>query len=420
MSGAQNLSDSAAVLRSRYQDGVPPALLYKAFKYLSMVQVREDHKDDKLYVPVQTERPQGSGTTVQEAQGSLQGAKYLRFAVDRVEHFGIARIKGQALRVAEGKGSGALLDLWSNEVDGAMQTEMMETEIFAAGNGSGVLARIASGQTTSTITLTRAADGAKLCVGQRIACVSDNTLSPTVRSGFAIITSIVRDLTTCTVSFAAALNTYIGTVAANDYIVRYSNQAISGTRMVVTGWQQLCEGGTSPSAVHGLTRTSDPVRLAGQTKDYTGAQIEDAMVDMLARIASQGGETGSLTAGMHPRTWAKWKKQLHGRITYPRVDVKSERAESSFRTIRFEGDEGDVTLFTSPFWDIDEITLMPLENTWLAGAGPSHSIQYYNEAGKDIVVPTDDAAEVRLVSYHDHYTNRPVDAFRGTGFNPDA
>lgn len=423
MSGPANLSESAAMLRTRYQDGKPQALVYSEtqIKLAAVMNVRTDHKDDFLAVPVATERPQGSGGTIPIAQGSVQQTKYLRYQVGRMEHFGVARVKGQALRVAEGK-EASLANVWSAEVDGIMATEMLNHEIYLFGNGSGVLAQLSGTiAAATTITLNRAADVAKLAIGMRVGAVSDSTLNPTVRPGFAIITAISRGRTTATISSGTAFDAQLPGLTNTDYFVRYGDNASGGTRSyVIAGVQVLFEGGTSPSALQGLTRTSDPVRLAGQTASFAGWQIEDAMVEMIASVLQQGGRVQDSMFVMPIRTMAKLKKQQAGRIIFERQQVKGrEGTQLSFSALTFQSDEGEIPIITSPFCDIDEIGLFPVKNMWIASAGDYCSIQNYSTESDAFVLPADDGQETRIASYDDAYTNRPIDAFRATGMNPD-
>lgn len=424
MSGPANLTESAAMLRTRYQDGKPQPLVYSEtqIKLASVINSRTDHKDDFLAVPVASERPQGSGGSIPVAQGSVQQTKYLRFQVGRMEHFGVARVKGQALRVAEGK-EASLANVWSAEVDGIMATEMLNHEIYLFGNGSGVLAQISGTITAAvTITLARAADASKLAIGMRVGAVSDSTLTPTVRSGFAIITAINRGRTTATVTSGSAFDGQLTVLANTDYLVRYGDNASGGTRsFVIAGVQQMFEGGTAPSAFQGMTRTSDPVRLAGQTASFAGWQIEDAMTEMVASVLQQGGRVQDSMFYMPIRTMAKLKKQQAGRIIFERQQVKGrEGTNLSFAALAFQSDEGEIPIVTSPFTDIDEIDLLPVKNMWIAAAGEYCAIQNYSTESDAFVLPADDGQETRIASYDDAYTNRPIDGFRATGMNPDA
>jgi hypothetical protein len=72
-------------------------------------------------------------------------SKFYRAAITRKEYYGLVRIKGQALRTATMKGDGALVDLWTHELDGIERAFLKHLEIISMGTGNGVLATIASG-----------------------------------------------------------------------------------------------------------------------------------------------------------------------------------------------------------------------------------------------------------------------------------
>jgi hypothetical protein len=182
------LAASTAILKVRYPEGKLPAATYKNTKYVAQCTKVETDGSDSRALALQHEYPQGSSSDFATALGSLKQGTYSKFTLTRVEHFGIARIKGQALKAAEGD-ENALVDLWKNETDGASKTELLDHEVYCFGNGTGVRGTISTGVTGTTVTLTVASDAAKFFLGMRVGAVSSATsLSPTVRAGYATIT----------------------------------------------------------------------------------------------------------------------------------------------------------------------------------------------------------------------------------------
>lgn len=399
------LAQSQAILKVRYPDGRLPKAVYRTFKYTSMVKKREDFRGSSRVVALQNENPQGSSADFQTALGSMQQGTYNNFSVTRVEHFGIARIKGQALRATEGD-EGALVDLWKNETDGISMTETQNLEIYSFGNGSGTKGQFAVGQTfaTTTVTLRNTTDVLKFALNERIQVVSDATLSPTLRTGGpARITGIDRKNGTLTL--AQNWNSYFQSLNAADYLVRAGDFASAGTAAVIMGIQGWIVGGTSPGTLFGLNRNSDPVRLAGQVHDCTGNSIEESIIDASSEVAEQGAPQPE-DGWIHPRTLAKFKKALGGKVEYERAAIKSLTAGVSFRAIIIEGDDGDIKLMSSPFVSLTDLPLLNGESFTLDTIGPAPQLLDF-DGPNFLRVASDDAYECRFGMYGNHYTNMP-------------
>lgn len=407
------LAQSQAILKVRYPEGRLPKSLYgeSKFKFTNIVEKREDFTGELRMVALQNENPQGSSADFQTALGSLAQGVYNRFQVTRVEHFGLARIKGQALKAAEGN-EGALVDLWKNETDGISMVEMQNLEIYALGNGSGALGKAASGKATATVTLSVASDAAKFCIGMRVQAISTNTTSATIRSGYATITGVDRVSGTLTVGTTWTGN--IPTMADNDYLVRAGDGSSSGTAAVISGVQLWIAGGTSPAALFSLTRTTDPVRFAGQATGFAGVPMEEALIEASALVNQQGAPQPG-TAICHVRDLANFKKALGSKVTYPKATVASTVAGVSFTGIEIEGDEGRITLLTSPFIDRNECQLLYMPSWKLDTLGPAPQLLDF-DGPNFLRVASDDAYECRFGMYGQLECNAPFANIRLTSF----
>lgn len=407
------LAASAAILKIRYPDGRLPDATYHQFKYMSTVRTREDFTGESRVVALQNENPQGSSAKFPKALNSLQQGQYNRFVVTRVPHYGIVRITGEALKAAEGD-EGALVDLWKNECEGAERVELMNHEIYAFGNGSGVLGQLNGGVVTgTTVTLAVASDAAKFALGMRVVAVSTNTLSPTVRSGgiSAKITGIDRVNGVLTTD--ANWNANIPAIGTTDYLVRDGDQAVSGANGVIMGLAGWIVGGSSPGTLYGLNRDVDPVRLAGQAYTATSVPMEEAIQEMSALAAQQGGKTPK-RLWCHVRDFANLKKALGTKVTYPKSSVAG-RAGVSFTGVDVEGDDGAITIMTSPFIDRGAAFLIDAEAPCFDSLGAAPQLMDWDNNNM-LRTPGDDSFEARFVSYAAHHLNNLVSCVRATGF----
>ncbi|HYE92053.1 MAG TPA: hypothetical protein VEA38_13570 [Terriglobales bacterium] len=403
---------SVAILKRRYADGKVPRACFEDFPAYASCQKKEDFVGDDYALPLVTENPQGVGTTISNAQTAAAQSTFNRFLLTRCEYFGVARIKGQALRTATRKGDGALVDLWTNEMDGITASVMKMLEIFFFGTGNGVLGTIASGVTGATVTLTVAEDVNNFDLGMVVRLVSTTTLSPTVRANTATITGIDRAAGTLTI--AAAWDATITSATNGDSIVRAGDQAISGAASVPIGLRSWLAGGTSPAALFGLTRSTDPVRLASQSFDATGIPMESAVIDLESLITIQG-KTSKKKLWTNPRDVRQMKKSLGGKVTYPRSNVSSSVAGVSFSAIQFEGDYSTIDLMTSPFCPKNNAFLKDMSTFAMYSAGAAPMTLDF-DGPEFLRVSTDDAYEVRVGLYGQYGERAPVMSARMTNW----
>lgn len=407
------LAASTAILKTRYPDGRLPKAQYQKFPFVATLQKKEDFNGESKVIALQTENPQGSSADFATALGSLAQGKYNKFTLTRVEHFGVARIRGQALKAAQG--TGALVDLWKNETDGISATEMKMQEIYAFGAGDGVLGTIASGSTGTAVTLGTISDIVKFDLGMRVQAVSTTGLSPVLRSGYTTISAIDRSAGTLTCTsgnWNDAGN--IPGIGSTDSLVRMGDNASAGSGVVLTGLGQWLVGGSSPGTLFGLQRNADPVRLASQVYDATTVPYEDALIEAesLRNLQFVGG---SLEGWFNPRDLAQMKKQLGGKATYPRTEMKGTMAGVSFSAVEFNGDNGPIKLMSSPFIGRNKGFLLAKDTFSLDSLGPApHMLDY--DSNNFLRVAADDAYEVRFGTYGNIACNMPVASIRITNF----
>jgi hypothetical protein len=385
------ISGANAILRTRYASGLPSSM-YEDFNFTGSIKKHEDFKGRDKVVALQTENPQGVGRDFPTALGSLAMGKYYAFTLTRIPHYGVVRITGEALKAAEGEPN-AFVSLWKRECDGVVKTLMKAEEIYAFGNGSGVLG--ASNFSTVTATLTTTTDAAKFDLGMRVGGVSDSTTSPTVRTGYQTITGIDRAAGTLTAD--TNWTTAITGLTNGDYLVRAGDNASAATSNVIIGLQSQLVGGSSPGTLFSLNRTPDAVRLASQNYNATGQLMEDGLIDAEVRITQQGHQAGK-SFYCHPYELASLKKSLSGKVTMPRTTQASTVAGLSFSAVEFEGDGGTIKLMANPFVARNEAFLLNMEFVSLDSLGPSIGL-LADDGNKYLRTTNDDALEARFGGY---------------------
>lgn len=399
---------SEAVLKRRYQSGVTQAQFSK-FAVFNEINKKTDWTGGDYAFTIETESPQGQGPNIPAAQAAAAQSKFYRAVITRKEYYGLVRIKGQALRTATQKGDGALVDLWTHELDGIEMTVLKYLEGLAMGAGNGVLATIASGSTTTQVTFTVAEDVANLSVGMPVQLVSNTTLSPVVRGGTGVITALDRSAGKATL--AAAWDVTFAGATDGDSIIIAGTAAVGAENTVPVGWLKWLEGGSSPGTFKGLTRDDDPVRLASQTLDMTGLPMAESIIDLESLIQTQGHEP-KLKLICHPRDMRRVKQTLFGKVAF---SSGGGTPTIGFSDAEWQGNNGKIGVLTSPFCKRYGVTLKRMDKFCFHTAGPSLMPMHFGTE-KMITLATDDAAESRIGFYGEFGESAPVESARGTGW----
>jgi hypothetical protein len=400
---------SVAILKRRYATGRLPKAQFSQFPFINDVEKKEDFTGDDYALPLQTENPQGVGPSISLAQSAAAQGTYVRFLLTRIESFGVARIKGQALRTATARGDGAVVDLWTNEMDGIQASVLKEYEIAGFGTGNGVLGTISSGSAGATVTLSVVEDVNCFDIGMKVQAVSDTTLSPTLRAGTATITAINRASGTLTISgnWTASI---IG-ITDGDSLVRAGNAASAGSPAVMSGMRKWLEGGTSPGTHASLNRNSDPVRTASQTYDAAGVPMANAVLDLESLITIQG-HVSAKKLWCNPRDIRKVKQSADGKVV---LSGGGGTVTSGFESVQFMGDGPAIPVKVSPFCPRYNAFLKDMSTFALYSAGPAPQPLDFDKA-EFLRVATDDAYEVRIGSYGDFGERAPVKSARMTNW----
>lgn len=403
------VAGSQAALKVLYPDGELPKSINDMFVLHKRLKKELGFVGELAYVPIQNANPQGSSADFLTAQLNIQQGNYLRSALTRVTHHGVARVTGEAAEAAV-KSEGALVDLWDNETRGIATTEMSVLATYLYGTGDATIGQILSGVGTTQITLTTTANMNYFELGMTLRVVSAQGVSPTVRveASRAVVTGIDRRNRTLT--FAQALSTHATSAVNNDFLVRSGDQS-SAASTVITGLDAYVAGGTAPTTLFGLVRAADPVRLAGQAIDYSGWAMEDAVVDASAQCGFQGiGYPNVLVA--NNIDIANMKKSLGSKILY---DGGGGKAKHSFSGISIDGEAGPIEILSDPFCPRNKAWLLKLDAFSLFSLKAAPHLNKFD--GMDFMRrPDADAYEVRFVFYGNVKCKNPGPHVKLTNF----
>lgn len=330
-----DISALTAVLKQKYSPEKVKTLTYPNNPFWAMVSKSTDFGGINKVIALRNGTPQGRSATFSSAQTFTTPSAYNRFVITRTRDYALAVISGEAIRASKGN-ENALVEGLEQEIDGAMITATRSLAVAAWHNGGGARGQISSTSTvsTATITLSNVADITNFEVGMTLQTATTDGTSGSVLPGFVTVTGLDRDLGTITVS--ANWNTGIPSVATSNFIFQHGDFGAMVTG--VPGWVPVTAPTSSP--FFGLDRTSDVTRLSGVRLSQTaGAQIEETLVELSARIVAEGGRPD--TAFLNPRDYSNLIKALGSKVIYSTVQ-SFDMPQIGFEAVTVMGPGGPI------------------------------------------------------------------------------
>lgn len=360
-------------------------MVYKDNPLLALLPKYEQFGGEVLPVPVVYSNPQGRSASFSNAVSNQTDSKGIKFLLTRVSDYAVAQFSNEVMLASQGN-SYAFLEAAKLQMDGAIQALSNAHALDIYRDGSGVRGRIASGQTTATITLSNAEDIVNFEVGMTLVA-STAAGGGSVKAGTAVISGI--DRSAGTITFAAALDTLIGTVAANDYL------------FVQGDYDAKCKGlgawipASSPSATSffGVDRTKDATRLGGLRLDISAKPLEEGLIDGARLVAREGGDPDHVFMSFN--RYAQLEKALGSKVQY--VDVMAN-ADIGFRGLMIQGPKKPIKVIPDRNCPDDKAFMVQLDTLKLYSLGKL--AQIINGDGVSMLrTSTEDAFQVRIASY---------------------
>ena len=314
---------------------------------------------------------QGESADFATAQADAAVMNRIKFSLDWVERFSVARLGNTPIQLAKGAGPRAMVDYLMTEEEAAISRLSEGLERACWRTGYGEIATIATGGISgSTITLTNRADIRHFTKGKKVvfsASVSGAVLRGTAGSQTLTVASVVRDNGSgvATVTFTAAVASLSGgggSVAAGDVVFSNGDRQDSATPALrsivgIPGWIPV----TNPSGVDftGADRSVDRDLLAGVKTNGIGKSALEAVTDHLARMGEYG-RSPDLLACTYDFSNALGKELL----AKSEIDMPGSGKASGliFTGFKFNGPTGPINVVPIPacppnaFWTLKSDT----------------------------------------------------------------
>ncbi len=403
-----------AITKVRYANGCPDSIFERAHcEAYSMMPSQTDAFGDPYHVALRHESNQNTSHTFAIGQNVDEPSKYVAFDLPGVTQYTFARASGPVIKKLQDK-IGAMTAAWTNEVDGAMLTAIIDVEILAHGDGTGIRGVAAGGGFGGTpLTLTIPSDISKFFLGMKLQSVTDRSFSPTVApvadatgSNCPKVTQINRKTSAMTIS------PEFGALQTGLFIIRAGDAAAGNKAKVAPGFAGFVryDGVNNPGTFYGVNGNTDPIRLAGQLFSGAGSSIEDLIVDGSAEVRAFGGNQPKV-AMFNPRRVAKLRKELNAKSIYDRAQLTSQVANVSFQTIVVHGDDGDINILSNPFLNVTEGELWNMNSWTRKSAGPAPEVADL-DGNEMLRVYNADVYEMRVTSNYTQACDAPVDNVR--------
>lgn len=353
-------------LKEYYTKDRVEKLMFSTRPFLARVAKSTDFVGDVMPVPVVQGAPQGISGTLADAQtsaGDSTGGQTLgkRFNLTVGELNGVVEIADKLIKASRNN-LGAFFEAKTEEIDNLYeQGSDVLSQALWVGNGGIPIGRRASAS-TNVITLTNASDTFNFEVGMTVVA-SDATGeggSDALRSGSTTVASVQREAGTVTLTSAAGITSF----ADNDYLFRLGTFAGNTSVSIFQGVSAFVYSSSSPPTLFGMTRTSDPQRLAGcrvSATDVTGLSIGQRIELLGTRMSGRYKvPMGGLVGYLNPEDWTRLSIELRSKGIQNMAD---KDAKLGFMGLSVVAGGNTIECYADPF--VPQGTAFVLkESTW--------------------------------------------------------
>ncbi len=333
-----DLTNYEGLLKQLYTDDRIENEVYKDHPFFAMVPKMEAFEGENWKLPVIYGNPMGRSRTFSVAQerSLVTGVLPAAFVLTRVQDYSITTVANEVL-LASKSNKGAFLEAASTAMDGALQSLANNTAVSLYRTSAGFRANVDAEPDTSASTFT-----IQLAEPEEVTNFEVNMLlviysaasggSQRSSDGSQVdfpIAAIDRDngILTITGSYDGS-----GTIAAGDFIFCKGDRGLSISGL--SAWIPL----TAPTSAlfFGVDRTVDITRLAGIRQDGRGKPIEQALQDLLSRVAREGGTPDYIF--MNYKEWNDLNLSLGSKVQIVDLSV----GKVGFRSLEIQGPKGAV------------------------------------------------------------------------------
>lgn len=343
---ASTMTTYAALLKTRYTTKKVEDLSMSTRPFLARLNKDTDFSGDGTVIPLIHANPQGVAGSRTGAQSAASNLKSKKFTLTHAEYDGEVEI-GDDVLVASRNNPGAFLSNKTAEIDGLYEQVADTIAIHLTGNGGGALGRRLSAS-TNVITLYNGHDTYAFEEGMTVVAsdADGEDAADSLRSGSTTVASVERAAGTVTLASAAAISSF----ANDDYLFRANEFAGDTAIKIIKGLGAYITATDVPGTLFGMTRTSDPSRLAGirvASAELTGKNNEERLRWLCSLMTGRHKGPGPTDIYMNPEDWEYLASSLQAKGNRP---LKDETTRFGFQNIELLTGGGMVKIFSDRYF----------------------------------------------------------------------
>lgn len=315
---ASSLTTFAFAIKDRYTQKKVENLTLADRPFLAMVPKDESFQGDTTHIPLIHGNPQGiAGASLSVAQTNATNVVGKKFQLTVGDYQGSVSIGDKAIKASRGN-EGAFLRNKAAEIDGLYEQMADNLATYSYGNGGNSIGVI-SVLGTDDITLVDASDSLFLEEGMEIvfstADGEDSGDSLIASGANALVTAVNRE--DGVISFTAGELASVTGLAVTDFMFREGDFKGDTSTVILFGLRAFLTNTSTPNVLYGMTRTSDPQRLAGSrvpAADIAGRNIEERLQILGSYMIGRYKGPGPTHGFMNPEDWQNLAIALQSRI----------------------------------------------------------------------------------------------------------
>lgn len=398
---ALDLTSFAAALKTIYSPKRIENLTYKSNPLLAMLPKNEKFTGDSIKQPLVYGNVKGRSKDFTTAQSNKAASNYAAFTVTRVKDYALASIDNETLE-ASADNKGAFMRAAQAEIDSAFRAlgRSLASALYRSGTGSvGVVA--VGGLSTTALTLASLGDVTNFEIGQKVQASATDGSALIDSGAAATIVAINRDTGVLTAS-ANWTTTFPTPIAAGYFLyIQGDAQDAGTTRSKVSGLQAwIPTSAPGATAFFGVDRSVDTTRLGGVRYDGSSLTIEEALVNGVSRVATEGGKTDYIF--MNPLDVRNLVNALGTKVMYTSHKV----GDIGFEGIKVACDTGPVTVMSDLNCPQGYAYLLQMDTWELASLGKAGKL-LDSDGNRMLRESAADAVEVRCGYYANLICNAP-------------
>lgn len=386
-----DLTSFAPALKTYYPDDKIEKQIYSDRPLLAMFPKDENFVGDSSKESLMYGNPQNISATFATAQAETHNSERKAFLLTRAKKYGFGFVDNETIE-ASANDRGAFLRALTDEIDNAIDGVSQALAIDAARDSTGALGQRAS-ISTNTVTLTNPEEARMFEVGMTVIAASAKS-GGSLRTGSTTVAAVDSLAGTIELTSAAAISSF----ADNDYLFRAGDRGAC-----IAGFQSWIPYDSRASALaasfFGVTRSANPTRLAGVTKDLSSFPIEQAVSRALTLVEAEGGKPDY--AFMCFEDFEDLRNALGSKVQYQEIvttPAQVKYATIGFSGIKIHGSNGVVTVLADRTIPAGRLFVMTSKSWKLRSLGKL--VDLFKTDGLPFLrQATADGVEVRLKTY---------------------